>query len=547
MESIQISCRDVTEGMVLAQGVTVDGRRLAKGRVLDAEDVMLLRRDERTLPVIILEPEDVHEDAAALRMAEVLAGGGVEVSRPSTGRINLCARAHGLLWLDETRLRDLNRVDESLTVATAVLGSRVAPRQLVATVKVIPFAVSTSILDAWLERAGTGPRPIAVDPFRPRRVALIQTRLPGVRSEAMGRVESKTIEGVSRRLASLGSTLVESSTVEHRVDALAPALEAVADLDLVVVAGAVAPAGRHDVVPRALELAGGRVEQLGMPVDPGNLLLLGRLGETPVIGMPGCARSPKLNGFDWVLQRLCAGWTVGPQELRDMGIGGLLKEIASRPAPRSQAVPWPEATTVEALILAAGRSSRMRDGHKLLRTWRGRPLVAAVVDRLQAGGFERPYLVSGHRHREVEEAVAGRVRAVHNPDFAFGMSTSLRRGVAALPEACAGVLVCLGDMPSILPVTIRVLVDAFRRTDGRALCVPVMAGRRGHPVLIGRAFFAEIHDIEGDRGAKALLAGHPESVVEVEVEDPGIFADVDTEQDLARQDRDGRGTESTTN
>src|SRR5205823_3749969 len=80
---------------------------------------------------------------------------------------------------------------------------------------------------------------------------------------------------------------------------------------------------------------GGTVEHLGMPVDPGNLLMLGRLGDEPVMGLPGCARSPKQNGFDWVLQRLVADLPVGRRDIMLMGAGGLLKEIASRPQPRS--------------------------------------------------------------------------------------------------------------------------------------------------------------------------------------------------------------------
>ena len=532
MELREVRGTEVEEGMILVHGVTVAGRRLAKGRVLNGADVALLRGQACQVGVAVPGPDDVHEDVAAARMSEALAGSGLGTSSPSTGRVNLIARAHGLLRLDVDLLRELNRLDEALTVATLAPAARVAPQQLVATVKVIPFAVAGGTLKAWLDRASGRPGAVAVDGFRPKRAALIRTRRAGTAEETAARDERKIRDVLARRLESLGGRIETVATVEHTVDALTAALAQTSGVDLVIVAAAVAPAGRHDVVPSALEGAGGVVEQLGMPVDPGNLLLLGRLGDRPVIGMPGCARSPKLNGFDWVLQRLCAGWTVGPRQLRDMGIGGLLKEIPSRPAPRSQAVSWPTTTEVDAVILAAGRSSRMVGEHKLLRPWHGRPMVSAVVDLVREAGLERPFLVSGSRHRDVEAAVAGRVRAVHNPDFALGMSTSLRRAIAALPDTCGGALICLGDMPSVSPVTLRALIETFQSSHGRVICVPTHGGRRGNPVLIGRPFFAEIHDIEGDRGAKSLLDGYPDAVIEVAVDDPGIFADVDTEQDL---------------
>ena len=531
--------------MILVHGITVAGRRWSKGTLLGAEDLARLGPARVPVTVAVTAADDVHEDAAAAAMANALVGDGLRVSVPSTGRVNLVAAVEGLLRLDVERLHALNELDESLTVATLSPDSRVAPKQLVATVKVIPFAVPGRVLEAWTAKAGAAEPAVSVSGFDSRRALLIQTRLAGAPAERSAKLEAKTAQAVARRLRSLGGELVDGPVVEHGVGPLTGALRRAAEdpaLDLVLIAGAVATTDRQDVVPRALLNAGGRVDQLGMPVDPGNLLLLGRLGAgapaaagepgKTVIGLPGCARSPKLNGFDWVLERVCAGWPVGPAELRRLGVGGLLKEIPSRPAPRSHAVPWPKAGGVEAVILAAGRSSRMRSGHKLLLPWRGRPMVSWAVDIVRQAGLERPFLVSGARHREVEAAVDGEVRAVHNPDFSLGMSTSLRRGIAALPDACGGALICLGDMPSVDPQTLKTLIRAFEATDGDVICVPVNRGRRGHPVLIGRSFFAEIHEIEGDRGARALLAAYAEAVVEVEVEDAGIFQDVDSDEDL---------------
>ncbi len=112
---------------------------------------------------------------------------------------------------------------------------------------------------------------------------------------------------------------------------------------MVIVFGASALCDFDDVIPAAIRAAGGEVLRAGMPVDPGNLLVLGRLGETPVIGAPGCARSPKENGFDWVLDRLIAGLDVTSDDIAGMGVGGLLMEIPTRPQPRE--MPPPPAAT----------------------------------------------------------------------------------------------------------------------------------------------------------------------------------------------------------
>src|SRR6202011_4010190 len=127
--------------------------------------------------------------------------------------------------------------------------------------------------------------------------------------------------------------------------------------ELVIVFGASAIADKRDVIPAAVEAIGGRIEHFGMPVDPGNLLLIGEARNRPVLGAPGCARSPKENGFDWVLMRLLAGLPVGRGDINGMGVGGLLMEIVTRPQPREE--PSPSGKRTAALLLAAGRSTRM--------------------------------------------------------------------------------------------------------------------------------------------------------------------------------------------
>jgi molybdenum cofactor cytidylyltransferase len=156
---------------------------------------------------------------------------------------------------------------------------------------------------------------------------LIETVIPGHDAGPKGR------RAIAARLDRLGVALTPPVEVAHRIEALAAAIAA-APGELVLVLTASATSDPADVAPAALRLAGGRVDRVGMPVDPGNLLFLGALGERPVVGLPGCARSPALNGADWVMERLICGIPVSAADIAGMGVGGLLAEIPTRPRPR---------------------------------------------------------------------------------------------------------------------------------------------------------------------------------------------------------------------
>ncbi|ACA19765.1 molybdopterin binding domain [Methylobacterium sp. 4-46] len=323
-------------GLISAHAVRAGGAVLRKGSRIGAEEVRRLA-EAGIAEVVVAAPEpgDVGEDEAARTIAASVAGEGIELAPPFTGRANLHAAAAGVLVLDGGAIAAVNGVDEAVTLATLAPFKPVVAGEMVGTVKIIPYAIPGDVLRRAREAV---PRPaVAVAPYRLRRVAVVSTLLPGLKPS----VVDKTLRVLGERLAPAGAALAAETRVPHRAESVAAALrEAVAaPADLVVVFGASAIADRRDVIPAGLSAAGGRVEHLGMPVDPGNLLLLGRLGEVPVIGAPGCARSPKENGFDWVLHRLLAGIPVGRADLVGMGVGGLLMEIVSRPQPREGGAP----------------------------------------------------------------------------------------------------------------------------------------------------------------------------------------------------------------
>ena len=520
---------DEAEGAILAHSLRFGSVTLRKGRVLSATDLADLRAaGVETVTVAKLGPDDLAEDEAAARVAAALAGENLSAAAPFTGRANLLARARGILLFDPARIDAMNLCDESVTVATLPAFTPVEPGQMVATVKIIPFAAPAAVVTRALEQAA----PLSVVPYRPLSAALVQTALPGVKDSML----DKTVEITRARLAMLGGRLVADLRCAHDEAELAGAISRVGAVDLLLIAGASAIADRRDVLPAAIERAGGQIEHLGMPVDPGNLLLLASLNGKPVLGLPGCARSPKLNGFDWVLQRLAAGLPVTREDVMRMGVGGLLMEIPTRPQPRAGSSPVAPAgaARIAALVLAAGRSTRMGGPNKLLVDVDGAPLVTRTVDAVLASQAGPVLVVTGHMAGDITAALGARpVTVIHNPDFAEGLSTSLRTGLAALPDDVDGVLVCLGDMPRVSAAAIDRLIAAFNPLEGRAICVPVSQGKRGNPVLWDRSFFLEMARVTGDAGAKDLIGRNAELVCEVAVEEPGILYDVDTPERLA--------------
>ena len=279
-----------------------------------------------------LDAGDVHEDEAAAALAAKLAGLHIRIDPPFTGRSNLFAEEAGVLLVERERIDGINAVDEAITFATLPEFRAVSPGEMVATVKIIPYAVPRAALDRAL--AAAADPLIRVMPFEKRRIAVVSTVLPGLKPSVI----AKTLDVLRERLAPAAAAVISEERVPHEAEALAAALgRAVATRpDIVIVFGASAISDRRDVIPAAIVAAGGRIEHLGMPVDPGNLLLLAEMGEARVLGAPGCARSPKENGFDGVLQRLLAGLDVGRAEVVAMGVGGLLMEIKTRPQPRAE-------------------------------------------------------------------------------------------------------------------------------------------------------------------------------------------------------------------
>ncbi|MFV2002653.1 MAG: NTP transferase domain-containing protein [Paracoccaceae bacterium] len=520
------------EGAIIAHSVQLADRRLRKGVTLSEADIAdLIAAGIAVVTVAAPGPDDIHEDRAAAMLARALVGKDAQnlrLSAPFTGRVNIYAETDGLLRVQHDAVNAFNAVDASITVATLPDLARVRARALVATVKIIPFAAPASAVAAASAVATDG---LHLSPFSPRRVALVMTRTPGMAERHL----NKGRQSVQRRLESLGCRMSEPQVVAHEDAALAQALTRVDD-DLVLILTASATSDARDVGPAAVLAAGGELIRFGMPVDPGNLLFVARLDGRPVLGLPGCARSPALNGADWVLERLVAGIEVSADDIAVMGVGGLLKEIPTRPQPRGGVIRTPKRPRVEVILLAAGASRRMGAQDKLMLDIDGEALLRRTTKMALAAQVGRINVVLQPDRVDRADALNGLdINSVPAPDWSDGMSASLRAGLGAVSADCDAVIIVLADMPDVSADHLNRLVAAFDVREGREICQAVADnGRRGHPVLFGRRFFEALSNLSGDVGARAIVEQAAEFLTLVPTSGQGALVDLDTPADVAR-------------
>lgn len=329
---------DKAVGKILAHNLAdEEGRRLLrKGIRLDEEDIEAIRQLGRSrVYVAELEGDDVAEDEAARRVAESIAGDGVRLVGAATGRTNLMSTVHGLLQIDRDRLAQIN-AEHGITLSTLRGGQVIPERQMVATVKVIPYAIPAEAVERIEARTVEGESVVTVRQLEPKKVAIILHGANRVRQ----RLIDDFVPPLQERIQTWGSELGWVEYVEFDMDeperTLAEALVSILreEPDLVILAGETAIMDGNDIIPAAITSAGGHVESFGAPVDPGNLLMLAYCRRVPILGAPGCARSRKENIVDWVIPRLLSGEELRRQDIISLGHGGLLAEIRERPMPR---------------------------------------------------------------------------------------------------------------------------------------------------------------------------------------------------------------------
>ena len=527
---------------ILAHSVRAAGTVLRKGRILNEEDLNILSKaGVKHVTVAELEPGDLSENAAAIQVAEAFKTRFVLVSGGHTGRANLRAARPGVLVIDAESIHRINAVDEAITVSTLQPFTAVKNGDVVATVKIITFGVTSETVHACMEMAGAKPPPILIAPFQKPKVGFIQTTLPGLKTSLIAKASHATTE----RLAGMGLGIAIEKHCEHSSSAVSAALTLLSaeNCDIAIVLGASAIVDRRDVVPTGLISAGGKIIHLGLPVDPGNLMLFGLLDKMRVLGVPSSARSTRLHGFDWVLQRIVAGLDVTVRDLTRMGVGGMLKEMPGRPVLRDEdadeAPSEPSENKVGAVLLAAGQSRRMGLQNKMTVEIEGKPMVKLAAQALIQSNADPIIVVLGHEPESVKQVLQGMpVTFVQNTDYADGLSTSLRTGLGALPSNSAGAIIALGDMPSVTAEDIDKLIAAFDPSSGQSICIPTHAGKRGNPVLWARRYFSDMVSISGDVGARHLIGESADQVCEVPCANPGVLIDLDTPAAVEKHTRE---------
>lgn len=322
-------------GKISAHNIAgADGRKLfGKGHVITDNDVQRMREIGLTIVTVAqLEAGDLGENEAARRVGQALAGENVRMQAPGVGRANLIAQVDGVLRINVAALDRINSVDDGITAATMRTFTPVKAGQLVTLVKIIPFAVAEAhVADLEALTRDSGPI-VSVRAMRRMNAALIISGPQSARDRLINEIETP----VRARIEGAGSVLDRMVYVSHETLAISTAITTAYrnGAEFIILAGISAIIDTHDVAPEALRAAGGHVTHFGAPVDPGSLLMLGYVGDVPVIGAPGCIKSPKTNIIDWILPRLLGGERLTRQDIIAMGHGGLLDEIEDRPMPR---------------------------------------------------------------------------------------------------------------------------------------------------------------------------------------------------------------------
>lgn len=558
-----ICATDEAKNGLLAHSHQLEDGRMPKGQRLSLADIERLKHAgiER-VRIALPDAGDMQENEAAAALATAMKIDHASLSTAATGRVNIHADMLGIVRYDKELLTKLNRVDEAVTISMVAHNQMLAAGDMLATIKIIPFFVAQKSIEKIIQML-TSADLWRFHPIRPQSSLLLQTRLP----RQPDRLFENTKKVTSKRLAMLGCHLSADYQLPHNCDQLAAKLADLRDdkAEIILIAGASAITDRSDIIPSAIEQAGGHILHFGLPVDPGNLLLLARLKDKLVIGLPGCARSPKLNGLDWILQLHLAGIDLNQRELAEMAAGGLLMEIISRPMPRLMAHITEEDMRCAGLLLAAGRSTRMSGAssgsglsgsglsgistsedpdqvsNKLLADMGGKPMIRQIAETMLASELGKLYIVVGHQAEAIAAALDGlAVQLIFNPDYRLGQSTSLRAGLAAIDDKYTDLLVMLGDMPLISIDLINQLLVAhqngpeqiMQKRSARITC-PVFDTMQGHPVIWGRSFFPELSKMKGDQGGKPLFEQYPDAVQTVPVSDDGVLRDADTPDMLA--------------
>ena len=523
-----------SKGSILAQSYNLSERKLSKGTRVSKAIVELLNKENiKSILCAVPDENDMDEDAAAEAISNAIDRNRIYAEEASTGRVNFRTPALGVVRYNRELIKKINLVDESIAFSIVEHNQLLAKNDLIATLKIIPFFASKIYVErvvALLSKYEI----FKIHRLEEKKVDFIQTYYNWQKRSIF-----KATSNVTRsRLDALGCLLEKETLIPHDHESLCSEIKSSLDsgAQVLLISGASAITDRSDYIPRAILSVGGEIIQYGLAVDPGNLLLIGQIGSTTVIGMPGCARSPKLNGFDWVLQLLMANIPITKEELADMGAGGLLMEIASRPLPRalSKSV-YKREKKIMGVILAAGNSTRMGKDNKLLRNVGDASLVRNTAVEMLNSDVDSCSIVLGYQSDKVAEVIKDlNISLILNPLWQEGQASSLKAALNTLDDTYSDLLIMLGDLPGVKSRHINTIIEEHLLTNNRRskITIPSFNGKKGNPVIWGRSFFPDLSNLEGDVGGRALFNHHPAAINLLDMDDPAVVTDTDTPEDF---------------
>jgi len=517
---------------ILAHTIVVNKKKFSKGSIITEIDKnYFILNKIKTIVCAKLDKNDFHEDEAANIIAENFKNNSIATEKAYTGRANILANKSGLLVLDEEKIHNFNKISDEITIATLNNNSTVKKGEMIATIKIISFAVKANFIQ--IIKNSIYKKAISINPYINKKCALILTHY----KKKNVKLNAISERRINERLKKLNCSLDVIFNCEHDSKEISKNINIILKkkIDLIMILGSSAIVDIKDKIPEAINFSKGKIIRFGMPVDPGNLLLLGKIKKTHVIGLPGCARSPSLNGFDWVLEKVISGTNITKLNISNMGVGGLLKTLNIRAKTDMKSKNY----NITNIILAAGQSKRMQEINKLLIKIDNQTMIEKIIDTSLKSAANNTIIVLGYENDILQKLLNKKnITTIVNKDYFKGQSSSLQLGISALKEDCDAAIVILGDMPDISSRLIDQLIENYSPNDNKSIVIPTYKNKKGNPVLIDREFFPDILSIKGDNGAKDIIKANKKYIREIPQKNSAIVQDIDTKEDLANYIKD---------
>ena len=515
-------------GYLLMHSVFLKDGRIRKGKIIDKDDIAMMESSAiAKVHVGELEDDDISENYASGLIAKAIATNQFAISPTLSGKTNITSTADGLIEIDEGNVTKLNNLSPNIAVSTLNNHDVVYRGDHTVSVKIISFAISSYDLNKiinFLKRNSI----VKLKKFKSMRFGVIYTI---AKNEKRSLIE-KTKKSIMSRISDYNSTIMDERVLPHDYASIknnvVELLESNINCILLFLSTSITDV--NDIVPTVINDLGGEIKSFGMPVDPGNLTLSGKINDIDIIVAAGSARSDSLNGFDWHLNCAHANIEVNQKMVNSLGVGGLLKDIdfAVKRKRVSKTIDTKK-SNIAAVVLCAGESKRMGNKNKLLLEVAGKSLIKNYIDNISKSNVSEIVIVTGHQSIEIEKELDGyEVKFIHNDRYREGMSTSLNTGINSLSKNINAAIICLPDMPMIGIYEINKLIEYYNPKIGNEICIATYNDQRGNPVLWDKKYFKKLMQITGDKGGRYLLPKFLEQSVEVKLGEAVAF-DVDNE------------------